>query len=276
MISGLGSLEVLDRLGLLGLAYSIYMRAQILNPTFSIVYVRTKMEGAPDGLPLPPLSLIRLVLRVPDFRSFIEGGRKMAEDIEEIMAKNRWDIQGKKVLDFGCGLGRVLRHLRGKAELYGTDYNRKLISWCKKNLNFATFDTNLLQPPTRYPSEQFDFIYAISVFTHLPECFQFGWIEELWRILREGGHLLITIHGESCIGKLSRDELRRFKAGQLVVHWPRYAGTNLCAAYHPEQYVRHVFSNRFRILEFIPKGVRSGSQQDIFLMQKINDLKRFS
>jgi hypothetical protein len=42
-----------------------------------------------------------------------------------------------------------------------------------------------------------DCIYAISVFTHLSAELQDLWMKELRRIVRPGGHLLITTHGES-------------------------------------------------------------------------------
>ena len=85
-------------------------------------------------------------------------------------------------------------------------------------------------PPTRYPAAFFDVVYSVSLFTHLDEPSQDQWLEELARILKPGGVLLVTTHGkfalESCtdaeIGELDRrgivyrvDRKGRFKLDGL-------------------------------------------------------------
>jgi len=65
------------------------------------------------------------------------------------------------------------------ARFHGTDYNPQLINWCKPNLCFAQFEVNGLSPPLVYEEEQFDLIYALPVFTHLPEDLQLAWMSEL-------------------------------------------------------------------------------------------------
>ena len=65
----------------------------------------------------------------------------------EILYKNGLSMEKfDAVLDFGCGIGRVIRHLRNVHGpcYYGTDYNPKLIAWCRHNLKFARFSTNHL------------------------------------------------------------------------------------------------------------------------------------
>jgi SAM-dependent methyltransferase len=146
----------------------------------------------------------------------------------------------------------VTRYWKGKgARVFGTDYNPSLIRWCRKNIHHAQFETNRLIPPTVYGAGEFDLVYAISVFTHLTERDQISWMGELSRVLRPGGYLLITTHGESLIGGLSEDDRRSFRMGRLVVRNREASGTNLCAAYHPptphsrlSHTVRNVFGFR--------------------------------
>ena len=73
------------------------------------------------------------------------------------------------ILDFGCGVGRVTRHFRStcQAQLFGTDINESLINWCQQNLKFGQFQVNPLTGKLAYEDQQFDMIYALSVFTHL-------------------------------------------------------------------------------------------------------------
>jgi ubiquinone/menaquinone biosynthesis C-methylase UbiE len=104
-----------------------------------------------------------------------------------------------RVLDFGCGCGRTIAWFlhQGQTEFHGVDVDRDAIEWCRKHLRQGHFFANAPAPPLPYPAEHFDVVYCISVFTHLSESRQDLWIEELSRILRPGGVLLLTIFGSS-------------------------------------------------------------------------------
>ena len=91
------------------------------------------------------------------------------------------------------------------------------------------------RPPLAYCAGQFDFIYSLSVFTHMPETMQYAWVNELRRVLKPGGYLLVTTHGERYLESLNAEQLVRFHAGEMVVQQPEKAGTNLCASFHPPQ-----------------------------------------
>ena len=47
------------------------------------------------------------------------------------------------------------------------------MAWCSKNLPGIAFSVNAGFPSTGYVSQSFDLMYAISVFSHLDEDFQF-------------------------------------------------------------------------------------------------------
>lgn len=135
--------------------------------------------------------------------------------------------------------GRVIRHLRGmtQAQLFGSDQSAKLVDWCESNLPFATFTINRLEPPLDFPDDKFDFVYALSVFTHLPAALQDAWMAELHRVLIPGGHLLLSTHGRYQLSALSEEEKKNFDAGQVIVKRPGSAGSNFCS-YLPSRIVR--------------------------------------
>ncbi len=227
-----------------------------------------RMQG---NLPIPPAELIFLAAGSEDVSWFLKAGAWGAQSILDILQKHGLSLADvSPILDFGCGCGRIMRHWKSlqEVELYGTDYNLRLINWCRVELPFAHFQTNELCGRLDYADNKFGFIYALSVFTHLTEEQQFFWIGELFRILRPGGYLLITVHGEHYLNILPPQEQEQFRLGRLVILGEEYAGTNMCAAFHPEQYVREKLARGWNVVDFIPEGARGNPSQDLFLLRK--------
>ena len=71
-------------------------------------------------------------------------------------------------------------------------------------------------PPLPYPDEYFDVVYCLSVFTHLNESMQDLWIEELSRILKPGGVLLLTIYGKGVTEGLDEEAKGLLKMNGFV------------------------------------------------------------
>ena len=254
-------LRLLGRVGLLGAVYRAYVEWK------SLWGGRAAM-GA-DGLPLPPAKLWMLVAGTADPEWFLRSGRLSAESIVELLARNGRRIEDcQSILDFGCGCGRVVRQWHAlPARIAGSDYNPQLIAWCRRHLPFARFEVNGLAPPLAFDAGTFDLAYALSVFTHLPEDLQFAWIDELRRVVRPGGLLMISTHGETFLERLSAAEQERFRAGEMVIRWQELAGSNLCCTYHPPAYVRERLARGFEVVDFVPDGAR-GNGQDLFLLRR--------
>ncbi len=259
---------LLAALGLLGLAQ--YLRNAYWNLSFVRQNFRYWREGASDGQPIPPFHLRILVSGTPGIDWFLESGRQAAESIRASLEHGGLELpRVAPILDFGCGCGRVTRHWAGSGvEVHGSDFNPKLVAWCRDRLTFATFATNALAPPLSYADGQFGFVYALSVFTHLPESLQEAWMQELRRVLRPGGHLLLTTHGAHYLDELTEDERSRFRAGLLVVRRDDSPGSNMCGAYHPEAHVRERLAKGFSVVEFVPKGALGNPWQDRWLLRR--------
>jgi SAM-dependent methyltransferase len=251
-------------------------RARLLQSAFTgyewarAAFARPR-PPAVDGLPVPPPRLIMRVAGTTDPEWFLESGQLAADTISAALRRaNRPLADIGALLDFGCGCGRVTRRWATLAttEVHGSDRSAEAIEWCRQNLRFAKFTTNDLEPPAVYPDARFDLIYALSVFTHLPEQLQRGWIDELKRILRPRGLLLLTVHGERYRERLTSSEQRRFDAGELVVRWPEGAGSNLCSAFHPPSYVQERLAAGLDVVDFVPEGAKGNPHQDLYLLRK--------
>jgi SAM-dependent methyltransferase len=265
---------MMDRLRLTKAFVASYSRFKYLRNTELREKNRELMTRGSRDLPYPPPHLVFLVTGEFDIQKWEEKGILGAQCIRAILSRNGFDIGSfRSVLDFGCGCGRVMRQwaeLRGP-ELHGTDYNPALVDWCSRSLPFAKFRTNPLEGPLSYADASFDFIYAISVFTHWSEPLQRSWIRELARISKPGGVLYMTTHGRSYLPDLDAHQRKRFEAGELVVVRDHDSGSNLCAAYHPECYVREKLARSFEVLDFQENGALD-AKQDVFLLRKLKSV----
>ena len=106
------------------------------------------------------------------------------------------DLIRARVLDYGCGWGRLIRLLYkyvSYENIYGVDPWDRSIDLCKQygvKANLAVCD----YVPQQLPFEQkFDLIYAYSVFTHLSEKTTKTVLSTLRRYMDNNGILVITI-----------------------------------------------------------------------------------
>ena len=234
--------------------------------------VAARVTNRSSGKPaVPPSKLIYLVAGHRSASAFLAGGLSANEAIRAVLARNDLCMeQFGSVLDFGCGVGRIIRHWNGaqRPVLHGTDYNSDLIEWCRANLQSFEFRVNTLAGALPYDSETFDFIYSFSVFTHLREPLQFHWIDELSRVLKPGGYIYLTTHGEYYLTALNTAEQEQFRSGELVVREEEESGSNRCAVFHPPSYVRNTLTRGLTVADFIPCGARGDSMHDVHLLHK--------
>lgn len=264
-------LKILERYRVLRAFFRAYEFLKLANPRVWSRNIRYWGKLAPDGMPIPPPRLIVLVAGHSDISSFLEGGKIAAQSILDTLARNELSIDDfGAILDFGCGCGRVTRcwHFLENLTIFGTDYNPQLGNWCKQHLTFAQFETNQISPPLTYGNDRFDFIYALFVFTHVLVSLQHKWVHELSRILKPGGYLLITTHGEHYLDMLTQSEKEDFRAGRIVVRYSKVAGTNLCSVFHPEKYARGELLHSFEVVDLIPEGAKGNPYQDIYFLRK--------
>ena len=224
----------------------------------------------PDGLPLPPPKLLFRVTGTTEATWFVEGGRLTEELIRAALVRAGAPLESlEAILDFGCGCGRVLRRWHSlDARICGTDLSNSAIKWCRAHLPFVEVDVNRLEPPLAYDDASFDLVYAISVLTHLPVKTQLAWRDELRRVLRPGGHLLLTVLGEAAFEQLTAEERLIYAQGGCVVRWAEAAGSNFCMTVHSPEFVRDCLADAWEFVEHVPRGALGSPEQDLVVLRK--------
>lgn len=227
-------------------------------------------EANPD-IALPPDYMMFEAFRL-DYERYYNGGLKSAEWIVDLLAPHiAWD--NKRILDWGCGPGRIIRHLPDLLPetcfFYGTDANEKTIAWCQQTLHDIDFQNNGINPPLNYQQDYFDALYGISIFTHLSAQNHEKWFEELCRVSKKGGIILITTQGDAFKSRLSPGEQEEFRANELVIRGQVKEGHRVYSAFHPPQFMEKLFSSRTEILEHKPGKVQEwGIEQDVWILKK--------
>lgn len=228
------------------------------------------IQAYPD-FKLPPPLLAFDAYSAPDWDFYKRSGEGTAHFLKETTARY-FGNNLQTIYEWGCGPARVIRHLPGKlgshVEVFGSDYNPDTIAWCRNNIPGIHFSLNQLSPPLDFADASFDFIYSISVFTHLSESTGLQWANELQRVLRPGGILLITTSGSNAYEtELLSTERKKYDAGGVVVRGDYEEGKKMYLARHNPKYVRETLLRQFNILEHVSAGFPF-IEQDYWLAQK--------
>jgi SAM-dependent methyltransferase len=213
--------------------------------------------------PLPPVELMTRVGTVAGAdpaEFYLREGASVGERIVSLLPPD-WSFEGRRVLDFGCGSGRVLRHfldLAPSTELWGCDIDGGSIHWLKANLSPPLHPfQNQLSPPLEVEGESFDLIWATSVFTHIDNWSE--WLAEMHRVLAPGGLLISSWLGEGVWDAMVREPYVEDQVGMTVLrHWD----VGGAWVFHSEWWLREHWGRAFDFLQVVrPPRDPNGSPQ---------------
>ncbi len=235
------------------------------------------------NLPLPPPKQLQTRVVGKYDQHFINDGMSFYPVLNRLLRPVGKELKDfHSILDFGCGCGRAIRGLSTllpNSKIYGTDIDGEAIAWLKGNYSkFAEFSVAPHTPPTIYDDRMFDFIFGVSVMTHLPEDMQFQWLEELSRITKPGGYVMLSTHGEGIYRSLGKEvndimdakgffyyQLGGFNYGESISLPDFYQTT-----FHSHDYIRREWKKYFDIIDIQAAGRDQGldERQDSVLLQK--------
>ena len=164
---------------------------------------------------------------------------------------------GDKVLDFGCGNGRLVGFLENDyQELVGVDISQKLIDtatekYSNEKTKFFKVDPELSKLP--FEDNSFDVIFSIAVFHHLPsKDYRLQMAKELYRVLRPQGKLIVSVWNlwQKRFWRYHLKELGRSGLDWGDLYVPFKAGNRIFDRYH------HAFRKRELVSLFHKAGFK--------------------
>ncbi len=242
--------------------------------------------------PTPPSHLLQRIANNTNGAAFFGSFEYLGTQIKGFLGDAGFDFANfRNILDFGCGVGRFMftfqKELRPHQKLWGCDVYEECARWCQENIEFAETAHCSIDPPLPYDEGRFDFVYALSVFTHLRLDMQFLWAWELYRVLEPGGVLFMTVSGPLFFPNLfaisnSRaitKEMYSFGADGLF-NCLSFSGNSedegqvdvACA--HTPAFFRKQFS-AFEEVKWFPQSVLAGGQ-DLYILRKPADASAIS
>jgi SAM-dependent methyltransferase len=212
----------------------------------------------------------RKPLTPPKGRIFFGGGDfdKIGEEYFRYFVELGDLKPDERVLDVGCGIGRMAVPLTGylddQGSYEGFDVFPEGIRWCQENItptypNFrfrvADIRNKEYNPGGRfaaseyefpYEDESFDFVLLTSVFTHLLPDEVENYLSEIRRVLAPGGRCLASFF------LLNEESLGSIRSGASTINFRHDFGeyrtkdkdTPEAAIAYPEDYIRSLYAER--------------------------------
>jgi SAM-dependent methyltransferase len=214
-------------------------------------------------LPYPPLELANrvgsLAAATDPLAYYDKLGRETRDGIVGRLPPD-WTFSGKRILDFGCGAGRTLRHFTAEAaeaELWGCDIDEESIRWMQEQMcpPFHAF-VNGPEPPLDQPDAGFDLIWAISVFTHLASNWS-QWLIELHRLLKPDGLLFVTFMGRGMSQEIAGEPWDENSFGMNVIKNGQSWDLGGPMVLHSPWWIEEHWGRAFEIVSLTPDGFAS-------------------
>lgn len=147
---------------------------------------------------------------------------------------------GQRILDWGCGNGRLLRMIKDKnIEYYGVDQSSKILKYARK------INKNLIKPgqahfycsanrSKNFPANFFDLAFMVASFFHLPdEKSRLALLNKTFKELKSGGFVIMTLWNlGSEWAKKKKPTWEKVGAEDYLIPWKDQNGKVLALRYY--------------------------------------------
>ena len=166
-----------------------------------------------------------------------------------------------KILDLGCGNGRVYELLKEKKIDYlGIDNSSGLIEKARANHSNANFEFADMVD-LDLPDNSFDIIFSIASFHHIPgKKLRIQAIKEMHRVLKSDGILILTVWNlfqwkylkcliKSILSSIIHIGLK-YAWNDLWIKWGKHPIKRYYHAFLPSELIRYFDNRRWKIEKF--------------------------
>lgn len=185
--------------------------------------------------------------------------------IDETIKSN--DGRNIKLLDIGCGNGRLLRIVKDKNITYsGFDPSEELIKIARKTWPSNTFNLGQLKenPSTTFTDAEFDLAISIAVIHHIPKELVRDWLLEIARIVKPDGSVILTSWDLST----SRYELD--SNGDAVIDFMNYKDVRFQHNYTKQEIEDLINNSPLHLESYNEISRESGNTNLVFVLKKSN------
>jgi SAM-dependent methyltransferase len=233
-------------------------------------------EGLVPAVPIPPPELIEKTQGGHDRELYRVLGFRYYHQFRSAISRHRDPGSVRRVLDWGCGSGRVAANFLaapGGPGVAGCDIDPDAIAWCREHLPRGEFTLVAPEPPLPYPDAAFDAVVSLAVLAGFGPDDYPVWLPEVRRVLAPGGLFLASVQGAfaasfefppAAVPKLLRGGI--FDGGRYDAADSFHAEGQWRGYYLTRDYVRREWSKYFEVLEYLEGEVNS--DQDLVVVRR--------
>ena len=130
-----------------------------------------------------------------------DGWRTLSELMLLLEQAGRPLVGFESVLEFASGHGRFTRHLAraiGAQRVTVSDVVAGAVDFARAHFGVQGFDSARRPQDVRWP-QQYDLVFVLSLFSHLPRATWKPWLARLWEAVAPGGLLVFSTHGAEAV-----------------------------------------------------------------------------
>ncbi|MBK25668.1 MAG: hypothetical protein CME70_16845 [Halobacteriovorax sp.] len=114
--------------------------------------------------------------------------------------------RNKLTLDIGCASGRDLSYLKGSGfKVEGLDAVPAFVDYCKEVLSDVPVYNDSLPKLSKIESDKYENVLLSAVFMHLPKESLVEAVENVVRITKPGGRIILSVRSADCETKREED-----------------------------------------------------------------------
>jgi ubiquinone/menaquinone biosynthesis C-methylase UbiE len=141
---------------------------------------------------------------VDDWARFYQDPKPATLTAQNLVSRRRFAIEmiearlepGSKILDVGCGTGHLAAELAKRGyQAWGTDIAEAMVHYAREHYDPDRFQVGDIER-IPFPDNTFDGIVCLGVMEYLRS--DEPALREMWRVLKPGGHAVITTPSAIC------------------------------------------------------------------------------